>query len=348
MSQDLTPRQLTVSELAPHVHVFLAGENKVNKISAWLIDWIKRSLKSGTVKPFDKLPSKGDLACHIGVSLGTMQNVFRYVEDCGFVESKQRIGTYIKLQDSKEIEKLTSKREIAVEAIKRHIRNGNYKIGDKLISTRKLAEMTGISSATIRIATATLISDGILSKKDKIFVIERMNFKVNNIQTRTLVEKIAEDIQEYIKMNFKVGGKLPPNQDLAQRFGVSVKTIHDSIKLLSKAGILQARRGQYGTVIAEENNKNELYYYEKVEIKIRHFIAENCQIGTKLPSILELANSFKVSAKTIKKALDNLAEDGYLTFVRGRLGGTFVTDIPQEGNEAYKWLAINPDYVAGT
>ena len=68
----------------------------------------------------------------------------------------------------------------------------------------------------------------------------------------------------------------------------------------------------------------------------------------KLPPITELADIFKVSPKTIKKSLDNLADDGYLTFTRGRYGGTFVTDIPQNVNESYKWLAISADYVANT
>ena len=54
---------------------------------------------------------------------------------------------------------------------------------------------------------------------------------------------------------------------------------------------------------------------------------------------------YEVSAKTVKKALDNLAEEGYITYTRGRYGGTFVTDIPPAVNEAYKWLAITPDYL---
>ena len=54
-----------------------------------------------------------------------------------------------------------------------------------------------------------------------------------------------------------------------------------------------------------------------------------------------------MSSKTIKKALDNLAEEGFLTFSRGRNGGTFVTDIPQEGAEAYQWLALTNDYIPG-
>ena len=65
----------------------------------------------------------------------------------------------------------------------------------------------------------------------------------------------------------------------------------------------------------------------------------------KLPSIKSFSAEFKTSEKTIKKALNILAEDGYITFVRGRYGGTFVTDIPQAIGEAYKWLAISSDFV---
>ena len=88
----------------------------------------------------------------------------------------------------------------------------------------------------------------------------------------------------------------------------------------------------------------ELKKGEKIELKIRHYIAENCNIGSRLPSILTFAEQYEVSAKTVKKALDNLSEEGYITFTRGRYGGTFVTDIPQGVNEAYKWLALSPEY----
>ena len=116
------------------------------------------------------------------------------------------------------------------------------------------------------------------------------------------------------------------------------------MELLAKQGILYTRRGQYGTVVTNNSNENSLYHYEKIELKIRHYIAENCNIGSRLPSILTFAEQYEVSAKTVKKALDNLSEEGYITFTRGRYGGTFVTDIPQGVNEAYKWLALSPEY----
>lgn len=349
MSKNSAPRQITVAEMAPHVHSFLSGENKVNKISTWLIEWIKNNLKSKKIKPYDKLPAKADLAFHTGVSIGTIQNVFRFVEDSGLIESKQKIGTYIK--DPKEvqnIEKLTSKRELAVEIIKKHIVEDGYRCGVCLASTRKLASLTGMSTATIRIAIGSLMSEGILEKVGNAFVIRAIDFEIDEVKTQTLVEKIAEQLRKYVMQNFGVGKKLPTNTELAEKFNVSIKTIHDAIKILSKEGLLHSRRGQYGTIVVNPEEKIELYHYEEIELKIKHYITQKCEVGTKLPSIGEFAEFFNVSPKTIKKALDNLAEDGYLTFTRGRYGGTFVTDIPQSVNEAYKWLAISSDYVSNT
>ena len=133
---------------------------------------------------------------------------------------------------------------------------------------------------------------------------------------------------------------------LAKKFKVSVKTVHDALKLLAKSGILLIKRGQYGTTVISDNSyETELYQYEKFEQKLKQYIASNCDVGSKLPAIKNLAKEFDTSEKTIKKALDNLAFDGYVTFVRGRFGGTFVTDIPQVIGEAYKWLAITPEYI---
>lgn len=343
-------RQITVAEMAPHVHSFGINENKVEKISNWLITWIKKSLEARKIKPYDLLPSKGDLAFHIGVSKGTIQNVFRLVEDYGLVKSKQRVGTYIsgEMEEVVKPSKLTSKRELVVQNLKNFFKDNDYKIGDTIISTRQLANLIGASSSTIRIAITTLISEGVLAKAGKSFVVVNLDFKVDEVKKQTLVEKIASVLKKEINKKFLNGKKLPTNAELAERFDVSIKTIHDAIKLLVKEGVLYTRRGQYGTVVINSQVENELYFYEKVEQEIKHYIIKNCEIGDKLPSINEFAESFGVSPKTIKKALDELADDGYLMFTRGRYGGTFVTDMPQNVNEAYKWLAISSDYVSNT
>lgn len=338
-------RQITVAEMAPHVHSFKYGENKVNKISSWLIDWIKKSLEAGSIKPNDFLPSKGDLAFHIGVSLGTMQNVFRYLEDLGLVESKQKIGTYIKSQESKII-KLTSKRELVCAKLKEYLINNSYSAGDKIPSIRELAKIINSSNTTVRIAINTLISEKVLKKTGNLFIVNNSNFSIKQVETKTLMEKVANQIKQNVISHLSEGDKLPSNPELAKKYNVSVKTIHDALKYLSNLGFVVARRGQYGTIVTKENSNIKMYQYETVETKLKKYISENLKVGDKLPSIKELAQKFNVSPKTISKAFDNMKEDGFIMSSRGRNGGTVVTDLPQNSNESYTWLALNPEYIS--
>jgi DNA-binding GntR family transcriptional regulator len=53
---------------------------------------------------------------------------------------------------------------------------------------------------------------------------------------------------------------------------------------------------------------------------------------------------FNVSKKTIKNALDTLADEGIIIYYRGRNGGTFVTGIPADYNKGYTWLALSSDF----
>lgn len=343
MQENLKSRHITVAEMAPHVHSFLPNENKANKIFNWLSNWIKQSLASGKIKPSDYLPTKGDLAFHIGVSLGTMQNVFRMVEDIGLVESKQRIGTIIRNPNEEASVKLTSKRDSACELIKSYLIENKYKIGDTLISTRVLGKELNIPSTTIRVALNKLITENIIEKDKNAFVVKSLKFKINQQESRTLVDKIAEKINKHIKKNLKKGDKLPSSNTLADMYNVSVKTIHDAIYILTIAGIVKTRRGYYGTIVANTDDE-ELYFYEQVQLKIKKYIVDNCKPNDKLPTIKEFAEVFNVSTKTIKKALDNLAEDGFITFERGRNGGTFVINIPSISEQGYTWLALSPEF----
>ena len=92
-------------------------------VAAWLENWIKDGLKSGKIRSQELLPKKEDIAAHLGISTGTVQNAIRYIEDLGLVESKQRIGTMIKdpKQKNAVIRKQSSKRDGAILAIKKYI-----------------------------------------------------------------------------------------------------------------------------------------------------------------------------------------------------------------------------------
>ena len=338
-----TPRIITVSEMAPHIHNFDKYKKKINKIFLWLKSWINESIKNNKIKYGDKLPLKGDLAFHIGVSTGTIQNVYRKLEDEGLIISKQRIGSFVANKSiPNDNPKMTSKKDYAKETLKYFIKN-NYQIGEKLFSTRKLAKILELSNTITQIALQNLVREDILIKKDKNYIVKKLDFSIKQIESKTLSEKIAEKIEKSIQTK-NIQEKISSQKELSKIYNVSIKTIHDSLKILYKKGILLSRRGQYGTILTNSNMTQKPYLYEEIEHKIKHLISKNCNIGDKLPSIEKLSKTFKVSTKKIKRALDNLSNDGYITFTRGRGGGTFVTDVPPLNNESYKWLAISSEY----
>lgn len=342
-------------------------ESKAIAIAKWLMHWIDCDK---TVKPNTLLPPKPDLAYLLGVSIGTIQNALRYIEDMGYVESKQCIGTIIRDRNNSEsaIRKLTSKREIAISAIKKYILDKQISVGQPLPSSRHISANIGCSANTTRLALEYLGTINILEHKFKNsnetgWIVKSVDFTVENVtnENNTLVKKVENDLKNYITKNLKVGERIPAHAELSKELSVSIKTIHDALKVLINEGILLARRGRYGTtVIKMPDDRNisikketsifapapetAFYYYERTQNHIKKMIAENYEIGSKLPSIIELSKQLDLSPNTVRKAFHNLAKEGYLAFSRGRYGGTFVIDIPDSDEQAFKWLAVNPKY----
>ena len=344
-------------------------ESKAIVIAKWMAGWIKSDLKSGNLKVNTLLPSKATFAYTLGVSIGTMQNALRHLEDLGHVESKQCIGTIIKdyKKSSTSMRKLTSKREIAIEEIKKYIIRNKIKIGKNLPSSRIIAENINCSPNTTRLALENLCTADILTHKFKNsketgWVLKSLDFEVNKTSANeTLVLKVQNDLKNYITANLRVGDKMPAHEELSKELKVSIKTMHDALKMLIDEGILLARRGRYGTSVIKMPNEmaveqrretsifasaqeTAFYYYEKTQNHIKRMIAENYEIGSKLPSIMELSKQMDLSPNTIRKAFHNLAKEGFLAFSRGRYGGTFVIDVPEMEEQTFKWLAVNPKY----
>ena len=348
-------------------------ESKSLVIAKWLTEYIKYGLKNNLISENDILPSKPEFAYKLGVSIGTMQNAFRYIEDLGYVESKQCIGTLVR--DYKNpvttLRKLNSKRDLAIEAIKEYIHSNNYKTGMNLPSSRTIAAIIGYSTNTTRLALEYLSSQNIIEHKFKNsnehgWIVKNINFDFISTESKkseTLVDMVASDLEKYITNNLKVGDKIPSHIVLSEKLKASIKTVHDALKILINKGILLAKRGRYGTTVIRIPNDNTInprpemsifapakdtafYHYEKTQNMIKKLIANDYQVGDKLPSIMELSAKFDLSPNTIRKALKNLGDDGYLVFSRGRYGGTFVIDIPEIDTPSFKWLAVNPQYAS--
>ena len=349
-----------------------AEDAKSIVIGKWLAQRISKSLENGKICVNNILPSKSEFAYLLGVSIGTVQNAIRYIEDLGYVESKQCIGTLVKNYKNKSvtIRKLTSKRDLAVEAIKRYILTDGFKVGSQLPSSRTIATIIDFSANTTSLALEYLASQYIICRRYKnpkvcTWVVMTLDFDVESSvrkNSETLVDMLVKDMEDYINANLKIGDKMPSHSVLAQTLKASIKSVHDALKVLIDKGILLARRGRYGTTVVKMPNGSmqtlqkmetsifapakdtAFYHYEKTQNYIKRMIAQDYEIGDKLPSIMELSQMLDLSPNTIRKAFQNLAKEGYLVFSRGRYGGTFVIDIPEIESQTFKWIAVNPQY----
>ncbi len=370
-------RRIEISELPNKLPDFKnSSGTKDSLLANWLINWIENGLKSGKLAKNILLPKKSALASYLGVSIGTVQTAIRFVEDKGYVESKQRIGTFISDADnqSRELRKQTSKRDQAVSALKKVILENKYTVGSQLPSSRELAKAIGSAPNTTRLALEFLAGSGVIQPKDvtsskSSWILKQLPAAETqadglSLESDTLVDKVERDLKDLIVKRFKVSDKLPSHFELAEILKVSIKTVHDAMKRLTAQGILSSKRGRYGTSIVRiptqalkdiaiedsifaSADEASFYNYEKVEQHLKHLIKEDFKVNDKLPSMGKLANQLKVSSNTIRKALQRLSEQNIVKFSRGRYGGTFVIGMPKiEETAKFTWLSINPEHAA--
>ena len=164
-----TMTKLTIASLPSDIpDLNSVDSTKDNIIASWLQNWIKNDLSTGKISTGNLLPQKADIAKYLGVSIGTVQNAIRYIEDNGYVESKQRIGTMIKDLNSSDaqVRKQTSKRDRVIASIKKLIVDNNYKIDEALPSSREFSKMLGSTANTTRLALEHLSALGVVESKN--------------------------------------------------------------------------------------------------------------------------------------------------------------------------------------
>lgn len=369
--------RIEINQLPKEIPDFQApGATKDTLIADWLRHWITTSLQSGQITENHLLPKKGEIATYLGVSVGTVQNAIRYIEDEGHVESKQRIGTLVRDAEGSghRMRKQTSKRDQAVVAIKQYILEQEFQPGQTLPSAREIAKTIHSAPNTTRLALEFLSSTGILkslgNRGNKANwalrrVPEQESGPVCAIESETLIDQLERDLKKLIADKFDVAAKLPSHLELSELFKVSIKTVHDAMKRLADQGIIRSKRGRYGTYVVRKPDASKLmpidtsifvpaeevsfYNYEKVERHLKALIRQNYKVGDKLPAMGALSKELDVSSNTIRKALQNLAKEKLVSFSRGRYGGTYVTRIPDAKDsdtaQSFAWVSINPETV---
>ncbi len=357
--------QIPISEFADFITNNIKGsktEFLVKCIEMWIRDNYNKTIHANFLMPPKRL-----MADLLDLSTGTIQNIYRQLEDKGLLYSKQCVGTMIADINNKntQIRKSYSKRELAAELIKTFILKNNFKIGEQLPSVRAISQYINIPVNTTGNAMETLVNIGIIEKtdnKDLCWILKSNQFEIKIDENASLITKVANDLKKYISENLRIGDKLPTHATLANMLKVSAKTIHSALEILINEGILLPKRGRYGTSVVKLPNSSDLeppletsifakaqftakYHYNRVQDAIKNMIIEKYSLHSKLPSIMEMANLMDVSPNTIRKAFGNLAKEGYLEFSRGRYGGTYVKALPTSSeNKPFEWVAVNPKY----
>ena len=368
--------------------IFFEKPNFENKKSTkekiildWLISLVNYGISNHLINYGDLLPAKKDLAKYLGVGEGTVQNAIRKGEDAGYFTSKQSIGTMIKNPDTpQENEKMFSKKDKAIIEIKRYIIENKLNIGETLPSLKNIARTINTSENTTRLALETLALQGIIktlsiqrNKTARIIktlpqLLPEEISSPKEIENINLSQKTTQKLKDYIIENFTIGDKLPPNNELAKLFNVSIRTLNEAMQTLNEQKIILSRRGKYGTIYLnspkglekqktrEEKSifmsgarekvlkKSYQYRWEITLEALKKYITQNHSAGEKIPTLEQLAQTLNVSTNTIRRAIATMREEGYLIAQRGKYGGIYILEIPQEA-ETYTWLALNPSAV---
>jgi len=340
----------------------------------WLIGWVKHSLEYGIADFGDFIPSKEDLSKFLEVSPATVQNSIRQVKNLGYLTSKQSIGTCICDFYSKDIPLAQDELyhgTIAECKIKKIVLDKKIKLNEPIPSIQELSALSTISQNTIRFTLVNLVQKGFLEqvsqKGNKYSWIYKKEFNLtqeeisNGIldENFTLTHQLVEKIKNYIEKTYKQGDKILPNIVFSNMFNVSIKTVNDAMKILNAKKVILSRRGRYGTVYLGKNEPNKsdfltqerkkplatqkyIYAWQKTLGYLKKYIIENYEIGDKIAPIRELASILNVSPNTIRRALSELFQSGHLVSQRGKTGGIFIMEMPEAQEDAYKWLALNP------
>jgi GntR family transcriptional repressor for pyruvate dehydrogenase complex len=85
---------------------------------------------------------------------------------------------------------------------------------------------------------------------DQFFMAAPAKVEFEAIRRNKVYEEVARQIRDHILEHLKPGDLLPPERELAQKFGVSRGSVRDAIRSLELIGLLEPRQGT-GTVVRE-------------------------------------------------------------------------------------------------
>jgi GntR family transcriptional repressor for pyruvate dehydrogenase complex len=145
-------------------------------------------------------------------------------------------------------------------------------------------------------------------------------------------EQVAEQIQKLIAQGtLKAGDRLPPERELATRFGVARSSIRDAVRTLEVMGILEPRQGA-GTVVRDLSAESLVVPLATVLVRKRELVSELLDVRRMLEpglaaraaknatveEILELEDILRRQAEKLRRGEPSIEEDSEFHYVIGR------------------------------
>jgi DNA-binding GntR family transcriptional regulator len=299
-------------------------------IAEWMSEWISNGLQDKTLSDKHLLPNKYAIAKYLEVSVGTIQNAIRYIEDQGFVESKKCFGTLIRPSNkpNRLFYKSENQRDRAVKVIKKFIVDNDYLTGEFLPSARHLSLSLQIKLSTLNLALNFLDTSEILENRGKRG--NKLNWRIKRIPTLgnesdETSTKLADDIKQFIKKEYQCGDKIPSTCKLAESFMVSQRSICIAMAQLTREGVIHRMRGRYGTFVTSKEVHPPTYLHSTAYEQLLTIISEQ-EPGSKLPNTEALAQRINQSYTTTQRALQAITTQGSIASKKGKYGGRFVKE----------------------
>jgi GntR family transcriptional repressor for pyruvate dehydrogenase complex len=135
--------------------------------------------------------------------------------------------------------------------------------------------------------------------------------RLEPIHRETVMATVARKIEQLVRSgNLKVGDRLPPEPDLAQRLRVSRGSLREALKGLMSLGLIKSRAGD-GTYIQSSLNRvlNQHFQWMILLDEVKHFeIYELRKIVEPDAAALAAKRATRDDIERLKAALEGLAE----------------------------------------
>jgi GntR family transcriptional repressor for pyruvate dehydrogenase complex len=145
-------------------------------------------------------------------------------------------------------------------------------------------------------------------------------------------EQVAEQIQKLIAQGqLKPGDRLPPERELATRFGVARSSIRDAVRTLEVMGILEPRQGA-GTVVRDLSADSLVVPLATVLVRKRELVSELLDVRRMLEpglaaraaknatveEVLQLEDILRRQAEKMGRGQPTIEEDSEFHYAIGR------------------------------